>query len=120
MQLYNTYRLYVKKYNLSVQFLLTSAERLYSLGKPFAVLLPLAALQGRGRYRHLKNGVELLAFDRRISFYMGRKSARPSSGCAFASAYFCRGVLPEKLVLEEIRQYDRPLWEWQETVDFME
>lgn len=25
MQLYNTYRLYVKKYNLSVQFLLTSA-----------------------------------------------------------------------------------------------
>lgn len=93
-------------------------ERLYSLGKPFAVLLPLAALQGR--YRHLKNGVELLAFDRRISFYMGRKSVRPASGCAFASAYFCRGVLPEKLVLEEIRQYDRPLWEWQKTVDFME
>lgn len=26
MQLYNTYRLYVKKYNLSVQFLLTSAK----------------------------------------------------------------------------------------------
>ena len=84
------------------------------------MLLPLAALQGRGRYRHLKNGVELLAFDRRISFYMGRKSARPASGCAFASAYFCRGVLPEKLILEEIRQYGRPLWEWQETVDFME
>ena len=29
MQLYNTYRLYVKKYNLSVQFLLTSAEGTY-------------------------------------------------------------------------------------------
>ena len=26
MQMYNTYRLYVKKYNLSVQFLLTSAK----------------------------------------------------------------------------------------------
>ena len=26
MQLYNIYRLYVKKYNLSVQFLLTSAN----------------------------------------------------------------------------------------------
>ena len=26
MQLYNIYRLYVKKYNLSVQFLLTSAK----------------------------------------------------------------------------------------------
>ena len=27
MQLYNIYRLYVKKYNLSVQFLLTSAAK---------------------------------------------------------------------------------------------
>ena len=29
MQLYNIYRLYVKKYNLSVQFLLTSAMRIF-------------------------------------------------------------------------------------------
>ena len=29
MQLYNTYRLYVKKYNLSVQFLLTSANHAF-------------------------------------------------------------------------------------------
>lgn len=41
MQLYNTYRLYVKKYNLSVQFLLTSAPTLQGLS-----LQPGAALRG--------------------------------------------------------------------------
>ncbi len=87
-------------------------ERLYGLGKPFAVLLPLSALQGRGRYRCLKNGVQLLAFDKRIAFYMGRKNAGPAAGCAFASAYFCRDLLPERLLLEELERYERPLWDW--------
>lgn len=44
-------------------------ERLYELEKPFAVLLPLNSLQGVGRYRYFKNGIQILTFDKRIGFH---------------------------------------------------
>ena len=85
-------------------------ERLYAFGKPFAVLLPLAALQGRKRYSYLKNGVQILAFDKRVCYYRGRREDAYAHSCAFASAYFCRSLLPESLVLEKLEQYGRPIW----------
>lgn len=81
-------------------------ERLYALGKPFAMLLPLTTLQGKARYPFLKKGVQILAFDKRISYY---QSAGYVSGCAFPSVYFCRDLLPSPLILEELEQYERPL-----------
>ncbi len=85
-------------------------ERLYGFGKPFAVLLPLTTLQGGNRYRYLKNGVQILAFDKRVCFYRGRETVAYAPGCAFASAYFCRFLLPESLILEELTRYERQLW----------
>lgn len=85
-------------------------ERLYGFGKPFALLLPLAALQGRGRYQYLKKGVQLLAFDRRVCYYRSAGDSMCAANCPFPSAYFCRFLLPESLVLEELVRYERPIW----------
>lgn len=84
-------------------------ERLYGFGKPFAVLLPLTTLQGKGRYQYLKNGVQILAFDKRITYYREQNLLVCSSSCSFPSVYFCRYLLPDSLILEELQKYERPL-----------
>jgi hypothetical protein len=89
--------------------------RLYSLGKPFAVLLPLASLQGVGRYPYFKKGIQILAFDKRICFYRNGNYFACAPGCAFASVYFCRFLLPNDLILEELVRDERPLQNRQET-----
>lgn len=77
-------------------------ERLYKLGKPFAVLLPLNSLQGNTRYKYFKQGIQLLTFDKRIGFYTPEHTESPVEGCPFASAYFCKDVLPRDLIVEEL------------------
>ena len=84
-------------------------KRLYNFGKPFAVLLPLTALQGIKRYQYLKNGVQILAFDKRVCFYRGTNPAVYMRSCSFPSVYFCRSLLPQNLILEEIVRYERPV-----------
>lgn len=66
-------------------------QRLYELKKPFMMLLPLTALQGHKRYNLFsKYGLELLCFDRRITF-----NNTPSN--CFATAYFCYKVLDKQI-----------------------
>ena len=84
-------------------------ERLYVLNKPFAMLMPQNTLQSTFRTPlFIKNGIEYLGFDKRISFYINGDLSKPQKGCAFASGYFCKDVLPEKLILEEIELKDEP------------
>lgn len=86
-------------------------ERLYNLGKPFAILLPTNSLQGKERYKYFKNGIQLLSFDKRIAYHTDYNFKMYSKGAAFASAYFCRDVLPRDLIIEELVEYERPLRE---------
>ena len=67
-------------------------EKCYLYGKPFALLLPLTALEGKFRHTlYKKYGIEVMIFDGRVQ-YMGGKS------CWFNSAWFCWGLdLPDKL-----------------------
>lgn len=84
-------------------------ERLYNFGKPFAVLLPLTTLQGQKRFEFLKNGVQILAFDKRICYYRKENYAACSTSCSFPSVYFCRDLLPKSLILEELTKYERSI-----------
>lgn len=77
-------------------------KRLYELGKPFAILLPLNSLQGGARYDYFKQGVQLLSFDKRIGFLSPDNLDAPIEGTPFASAYFCKDVLPKDLIIEEL------------------
>ena len=85
-------------------------KRLDKLNKPFAILLPLNSLQGGSRYETcFKNGIQLLAFDQRIGFHKINKMDVPVEGSPFASAYFCRNILPNDLIVEKLVKYERPL-----------
>ena len=84
-------------------------ERLYSLNKPFAVLLPMNSLQGQSRFKYFNQGIQLLCFDKRIGYHNPQDYISPVEGSPFATAYFCRGVLPKDLIVEELVKYDRIL-----------
>ncbi len=85
-------------------------KRLNDLNKPFAILLPLNSLQGEKRYDWcFKNGIQLLAFNRRIDYHTNFNFNTYTKGNHFASAYFCRDILPKDLILEDLIKYERPL-----------
>ena len=69
-------------------------ERCYKLGKPFALLLPVSALQGQKRGQMFsENGIEILTLNKRIDF-TGKKSPH------FGVAWFCHGILPKQLIFK--------------------
>ena len=74
-------------------------KRCYEIGKPFALLLPLTALEGRERMKMYKeHGIQLLMPPGRINF--GTPSGKGSSSWFFA-AWFTWGFnLPEQLTFE--------------------
>lgn len=84
-------------------------QRLYELNKPFAILLPLNSLQGVSRHKYFKRGIQILAFDQRIGYHNIDSMEVPIEGSPFATAYFCRDVLPKDLIVEHIEKYEKPL-----------
>ena len=80
-------------YTLKDEFL----RRCYELGKPFALLLPLTALEGVERDKmYNQYGLEILVLDRRINFMKEKKSNW------FNTSWFCNNILPEKLLFRSI------------------
>ena len=84
-------------------------ERLYELGKPFAVLLPLNSLQGVSRYKFFSQGIQILSFDQRIGFHSKSNMSFTIEGSPFATVYFCRDILPRDLIVEKLNKYDKGL-----------
>ena len=76
-------------YSKKTQFL----QRCYELGKPFALLMPITALEGSQRQDLYKlYGIKLILFNKRISFIESK------SGPWFATAWFCHRLpLPRQL-----------------------
>jgi len=73
-------------------------KRCYDLNKPFALLLPVATLQGNRRGQWFKEyGIELLVLNQRVDF-TGKKSPH------FGVAWFCWKLLPEKLIFKDINK----------------
>jgi len=72
-------------------------RRCYELGKPWAMLMPITALEGITRGDLFReHGVELLVLDRRVQFQNGKK------GCWFNTSWFCHGLLPDRLVFGKL------------------
>lgn len=84
-------------------------DRLYSFNKPFAILLPLNSLQGKTRYKYFKQGIQLLSFDSRICYHNPNSMKIVIKGTPFASAYFCKDLLPRDLIVEKLVTYEREL-----------
>lgn len=84
-------------------------ERLYDLGKPFAILLPTNSIQGKARFKYFEQGIQLLCFDQRIGYHNPSDMRNTTEGSPFATAYFCRDVLPKNLIIEKLYKYNCPL-----------
>lgn len=72
-------------YSLKSKFV----QKCYDLGKPFALLMPLTALEGIERQSCYKEkGLSLLCLPRRVNYYTPSGSG---SGAHFASAWYTHG-----------------------------
>ena len=85
-------------------------KRLDELQKPFMLLLPVNSIQGQKRYEYcFKNGIQMLAFDKRIDYHTNGNFVSYTNGNHFGSAYFCRDILPRSLIVEKLIKFERPL-----------
>lgn len=85
-------------------------KRLYELNKPFAMLLPLSTLQGDKRSQlFYNNNIQLLCFDKRICFHDKNNLNKTIKGIPFATGYFCKDILPNNLIVEELIRDEEPL-----------
>ena len=76
-------------------------KKCFESGKPFAMLLPLTALEGKFRQTlYKKYGVQVILFNKRVN-YQGHQN---KNSCWFASAWFCFGLnLPKDLNFVELK-----------------
>lgn len=77
-------------FSLKEEFL----TRCYEIGKPFALLMPLTALEGKKRQAlYRRHGLELLMFPYRVNFETpSGKYARNGSSAWFPCAWFTHGL----------------------------
>jgi len=79
-------------------------EKLFSIGKPFAMLVGVVGLfESKKRFNMFKNNVfEVMYMDKRISYFKDYAEQKPSLNPPFSSVYLCSKVLPQQIVFEEI------------------
>ena len=77
-------------------------QRLDELKKPYAILLPVPALQGQKRFQYMKN-CQALIFDKRINYFKDKETKEIQKGISFGSFYLCKNFLPKDLIFEELQ-----------------
>jgi hypothetical protein len=76
--------------------------RCYTLGKPFAVLVPVETIGAKAAQRLMeRHGAELLLLDKWVNFEMPRKGEQGSSA-QFPVLWFCWQLLPAAIVYGRI------------------
>lgn len=97
--------------NFSFDFIITNPpfslkdaflDKCYRYNKPFALLLPITALEGI--YRNMlyrKFGLQLLVIDKRINFMDNKKT------CWFNTSWFCWHILEQDLMFESLDDYEQ-------------
>ena len=85
-------------YSLKTQFL----KRCYEYQKPFALLLPITALEGKDRNElYQQYGLEIIVLDKRVNFLDNKKT------CWFNTSWFCYKVCKKQLNFERLDKYAR-------------
>ena len=86
-------------------------ERLFALGKPFAMLVGVVGLfESQKRFSLFKdNKWEILYLNRRVAFFKSFEEQEPSLNPPFSSAYITSGLLPEKVMFREIKKVKKHL-----------
>jgi len=79
-------------------------ERLFQLGKPFAMLVGVVGIfESQKRFEMFRdNTVEVMYMNRRIAYFKSYEEQKPSANPPFSSVYICSNMLPQQIVFEEI------------------
>lgn len=79
-------------------------ERLFELGKPFAMLIGVVGLfESQRRFEMFRdNDWEIMYLNRRVSFMKDFTSGKTALNLPFSSVYITHDILPKQVVFEEI------------------
>ena len=79
-------------------------ERLFKIGKPFAMLVGVVGLfESQKRFEMFRdNDFEIMYMNRRIAYFKDYSEQKPSLNPPFSSVYLCSKILPKQIVFEEI------------------
>lgn len=79
-------------------------ERLFSINKPFAMLVGVVGLfESQKRFNMFaKNDFEIMYMNKRISYFKNYNEQKPSLNPPFSSVYICKNMLPKQIVFEII------------------
>lgn len=80
--------------------------RLFSLGKPFAMLIGVVGLfESQERFELFRdNRFEIMYFNRRVAFFGSFEEQKPRLNPPFSSVYITSHLLPRDIVFEEIKK----------------
>jgi hypothetical protein len=79
-------------------------ERLFQLGKPFAMLVGVVGVfESQRRFEMFRdNDFEVMYMNRRVSYFKNYEDQKPDVNPPFSSVYICSGILPKQVIFEEI------------------
>ena len=79
-------------------------ERLFEIGKPFAMLLGVVGLfESQARFEMFRdNDFEVLYMNRRVDYFKDYGEIKPSKNPPFSSVYITHNMLPKQIVFKEI------------------
>ena len=79
-------------------------ERLFTIGKPFAMLVGVVGLfESQRRFDMFKgNDFEIMYLNRRVSYFESYEDQKPALNPPFSSAYITMNMLPDRIIFEEI------------------
>jgi len=81
-------------------------DKLFNMGKPFAMLVGVVGLfESQKRFHLFKNNkFEIMYMNKRISYFKDYNDEKPSLNPPFSSVYLTSMILPNKIVFEEINK----------------
>lgn len=81
-------------------------QRLFDIGKPFAMLIGVVGLfESQRRFEMFaSNNFEILYMSRRVAYFKDYNEQKPSLNPPFSSVYLCKDMLPRQIVFEEINK----------------
>lgn len=81
-------------------------KKLFEVWIPFAMLVWVVWLfESQKRFEMFRdNEFEIMYLNRRVSYFKNYDDQKPSINPPFSSVYLCSGILPNKIVFEEIKK----------------
>lgn len=79
-------------------------DRLFEIGKPFAMLVGVVGLfESQHRFNLFKSHeFEIMYLNKRVSYFKDYAEQKPPLNPPFSSVYICSKMLPRTIVFEEI------------------